>query len=49
MTDGPFALTGIFGDRSCGFKYLRTVGSDTPVALDIPAMDSPSLRIFRIS
>ena len=49
MTDGPFAFTGIFGDRSCGLRYLRTVGSETPVALDIPAIDSPSLRILRIS
>ena len=48
ITDGPFALTGIFGERSCGLRYLRTVGSDTPVALEMPAMDSPSLRILRI-
>ena len=48
-TDGPFAITGIFGERSCGLRYLRTVGSETPVTLEMPAMDSPSLRILRIS
>lgn len=44
ITDGRRLLTGVLGDRSSIFRYLRTVGSLTPTFLAIEAMESPFLR-----
>ena len=44
MTDGLRAVKGIFGAKSSFLRYLRTVGSDTPVSRAILATLSPLAR-----
>jgi hypothetical protein len=48
ITDGRDALTGGLADRSSTLRYLRTVGSLTPVFLEIAATLSPTLLNWRI-
>ena len=46
--DGRCLLTGTAGERLSILRYLRTVGSDTPVLRAMSAMVSPSRRNLRI-
>ena len=48
MTDARLLRTGGFSDRSSSRRYLRTVGSLTPVLRAIDATVSPFLRRRRI-
>lgn len=47
--EGTRLFAGTFGDRSSILTYLRTVGSETLVFLDISAIDMPSRCICLIS
>ena len=42
-------LPGREGERSSILRYFLTVGSDTPVFLEMLAIDSPRLLLLRIS
>jgi len=47
--EGARLFAGIFGERSAILTYLRTVGSETLVFLDISAIEEPSRCICLIS